>query len=230
MGNIKLGVHEDSTNRPKLAKLLRYHSTKSGDDMTSLEDYVGRMDEKQEGIYYVSGEKKKFEEAKAANEGLCKLVKEVLEDKVEKVIVSNRIEESPCCLVTGEYGYSANMERIMKAQALRDASSSMMMTSKKTMEINPFHAIIKKLREQSEADKSDKTVKDLIWMLYDTSLLTSGFSLDEPTVFAKRIHRLIELGLGIDGGADEEDDDDDAIPDLEEDDDGEEESTMEEVD
>merc|ERR1711881_519732 len=113
-------------------------------------------------------EKKKFEEAKAANEGLCKL---------EKVIVSNRIEESPCVLVTGEYGYSANMERIMKA-------------SKKTMEINPFHAIIKKLREQSEADKSDKTVKDLIWMLYDTSLLTSGFSLDEPTVFAKRIHRL----------------------------------------
>merc|ERR1712005_95845 len=255
--NIKLGVHEDSTNRAKLAKLLRYHSTKSGDDMTSLEDYVGRMDEKQEGIYYVSGEskksvekspfieklkkkgmklgededeKKKFEEAKAANEGLCKLDKEVLEDKVEKVIVSNRIEESPCVLVTGEYGYSANMERIMKAQALRDASSSMMMTSKKTMEINPFHAIIKKLREQSEADKSDKTVKDLIWMLYDTSLLTSGFSLDEPTVFAKRTHRLIELGLGIDGGADDDDDDDDAIPDLEEDDDGEEESTMEEVD
>merc|ERR1712100_268712 len=159
-------------------------------------------------------EKKKFEEAKAANEGLTKLIKEVLEDKVEKVVVSNRIDDSPCCLVTGEYG---------------DSSSSMMMTSKKTMEINPFHAIIKKLREQSEADKSDKTVKDLIWMLYDTSLLTSGFSLDEPTVFAKRIHRLIELGLGIDGG-DDEDDDDDALPDLEEDDDGEEESTMEEVD
>merc|ERR1712078_253488 len=174
-------------------------------------------------------DEKRFEEAKAANEGLTKLIKEVLEDKVEKVVVSNRIEDSPCCLVTGEYGYSANMERIMKSQALRDSSSSMMTTSKKTMEINPFHAIIKKLREQSEADKSDKTVKDLIWMLYDTSLLTSGFSLDEPTVFAKSIHRLIELGLGIDG-ADDADDDDDAIPDLEDDDDGEEESTMEEVD
>merc|ERR1712023_391800 len=161
--NIKLGVHEDSTNRAKLAKLLRYHSTKSGDDMTSLEDYVGRMDEKQEGIYYVSGESKKSVEKSPFIEKLKKkgievlymvdpideyavqqlkefdgkklicATKEgmgVLEDKVEKVIVSNRIEESPCVLVTGEYGYSANMERIMKAQALRDASSSMMMTSK----------------------------------------------------------------------------------------------------
>merc|ERR1711871_547308 len=118
---------------------------------------------------------------------------------------------------------------IMKAQALRDASSSSYMTSKKTMEINPTHSIITALRTKAEEDKSDKTVKDLIWMLYDTSLLTSGFSLGEPTVFAKRIHRLIELGLGIDG-ADDADDDDDAIPDLEDDDDGEEESTMEEVD
>merc|ERR1712216_808789 len=212
------------------------------------------------GIYYVSGESKKSVEKSPFIEKLKKKGIEVLymvdpideyavqqlkefdgkklicatkegmnlgEDEDEKVIVSNRIDESPCVLVTGEYGYSANMERIMKAQALRDASSSMMMTSKKTMEINPFHAIIKKLREQSEADKTDK---DLIWMLYDTSLLTSGFSLDEPTVFAKRIHRLIELGPGIDGGADDDEDDDDAIPDLEEGDDGEEESTMEEVD
>merc|ERR1712000_683490 len=154
-------------------------------------------------------EKKEFEEAKAKTEGLCKLMKEVLDDKIEKVIVSNRIVDSPCCLVTGEYGWSANMERIMKAQALRDSSSAAYMSSKKTMEVNATHPIISSLREKAEADKSDKTVKDLIWLLYDTSLLTSGFSLEEPTVFANRIHRLIKLGLAINADDDEDDDDND---------------------
>merc|ERR1712100_173444 len=286
----KLGVHEDSTNQSKLSELLRYHSSKSGDDQTSLKEYVGRMKENQPGIYYITGESKKavesspfleklkkkgfevlymvdqideycvqqlkeydgkkllcaskeglnldesedekksFEEEKAKTEGLCKLMKEVLDDKVEKVQVSNRIVDSPCVLVTGEYGWTANMERIMKAQALRDSSMQGYMSSKKTMEVNPNHAIIKNLRERAEADQSDKTVKDLIWLLYDTSLLTSGFSLDEPTTFANRIHRLIKLGLGVDDDDDDDagDDDLDDLPPLEQDD--EEESTMEEVD
>merc|ERR1712224_576349 len=137
--NLKLGIHEDSTNRAKIAKLLRYHSTKSGEDMCSLEEYVGKklVCATKEGIDLGEDEdeKKAFEEAKAASAGLCKLMKEVLDDKVEKVVVSNRVVDSPCVLVTGEYGWSANMERIMKAQALRDSSQGSYMSSKKTMEI-----------------------------------------------------------------------------------------------
>merc|ERR1712241_895005 len=157
-------------------------------------------------------EKKAFEEAKAKTEGLCKLMKEVLDDKVEKVVVSNRLADSPCCLVTGEYGWSANMERIMKAQALRDTSQSAYMSSKKTMEINPTNSIISALREKADADQSDKTVRDLIWLLYDTSLLTSEFTLEEPATFSSRIHRLVKLGLSIDDDENEEINDIEELP------------------
>jgi molecular chaperone HtpG len=271
--NLKLGVHEDSTNRAKIADLMRYSTSKSGDSQISLKEYVDRMKEGQNDIYYITGEsvasvdaspfietlkkkgievlymvdpideycvqqlkeyegkklksvtkegldleededeKKKLEEQKAAYEGLCKLIKEVLSDKIEKVVVSHRIAESPCVLVTSEFGWSANMERIMKAQALRDSSMTSYMVSKKTMEINPNHPIMKELLSKATADKSDKTVKDLVWLLFDTSLLTSGFNLDEPTQFAGRIHRMIKLGLSIDDDEDEADDD---LPPLDE--------------
>jgi molecular chaperone HtpG len=268
--NLKLGIHEDSTNRTKIADLLRFHTSKTGEDLISFKEYIQRMKEGQKDIYYITGEsrasvanspflealkkrglevlylvdpideymvqqlkdydgkklksctkegldleeteeeKRQQEEEKARFEPLCKLMKDVLADKVEKVVVSTRIDESPCVLVTGEHGWTANMERIMKAQALRDSSMTSYMISKKTMEINPKNPIIQELRNKVEVDQSDKTVKDLVWLLFETSLLTSGFSLDEANTFANRIHRMIKLGLSI--FEDDKQDDDDLPP------------------
>ncbi|KAG8038849.1 hypothetical protein G9C98_003156 [Cotesia typhae] len=256
--NLKLGIHEDSSNRSKLADLLRYHTSASGEESCSLKDYVGRMKENQKHIYFITGEskeqvanssfvervkkrgfevvymtepideyvvqqmkefdgkqlvsvtkeglelpedeaeKKKREEDKAKFEELCKVMKTILDSKVEKVVVSNRLVDSPCCIVTSQYGWTANMERIMKAQALRDTSTMGYMAAKKHLEINPDHPVIENLRQKTEADKNDKSVKDLVVLLFETALLSSGFSLDDPQVHAARIYRMIKLGLGID--------------------------------
>uniref|UniRef100_A0A672G133 Heat shock protein HSP 90-beta n=1 Tax=Salarias fasciatus TaxID=181472 RepID=A0A672G133_SALFA len=256
--NIKLGIHEDSQNRKKLSELLRYNSSQSGDEATSLTEYLTRMKENQKSIYYITGEskdqvansafvervrkrgfevlymtepideycvqqlkefdgktlvsvtkeglelpedeeeKKKMEEDKAKFESLCKVMKEILDKKVEKVTVSNRLVSSPCCIVTSTYGWTANMERIMKAQALRDNSTMGYMMAKKHLEINPDHPIVDTLRQKAEADKNDKAVKDLVILLFETALLSSGFSLDDPQTHSNRIYRMIKLGLGID--------------------------------
>lgn len=290
--NLKLGIHEDSTNRKKISEFLRYHSSQSGDDLTSLKDYVSRMKENQKSIYYITGEnreavehsafverlrkrgyevlymidpideyavqqlkeydgktlvsvtkeglelpedeeeKKKFEEDKAKFENLCKVMKEILDKKVEKVTVSNRLVDSPCCIVTSQYGWSANMERIMKAQALRDTSTMGYMAAKKHLEINPDSAVIEQLRQRVEADKNDKSVKDLVMLLFETSLLSSGFTLDDPQVHAKRIYRMIRMGLGLDSeeeqsASDEAKPEEQEMPPLEDEDDA---SRMEEVD
>jgi len=135
-------------------------------------------------------------------------------DKVEKITISNRIADSPCVLVTGQYGWSANMERIMKAQTFSDASKQQFMYSKKTMEINPRHPIIKELKNRSaaSADPKDPALVDLANLMYDSALLQSGFSMKNPSEFASRIHRVMSLGLDIDPNAkaEEEADDEDA--------------------
>uniref|UniRef100_A0A8C3A8R6 Heat shock protein 90, alpha (cytosolic), class A member 1, tandem duplicate 1 n=1 Tax=Cyclopterus lumpus TaxID=8103 RepID=A0A8C3A8R6_CYCLU len=143
-------------------------------------------------------EKKKAEEKKTQFENLCKIMKDILEKKVEKVTVSNRLVTSPCCIVTSTYGWTANMERIMKAQALRDNSTMGYMAAKKHLEINPDHPIVETLRQKAEADKNDKSVKDLVILLFETALLSSGFTLDDPQTHSNRIYRMIKLGLGID--------------------------------
>merc|ERR1712025_58541 len=290
--NIKLGIHEDTQSRNKIADLLRYSSSASGDELTSLKDYVSRMKENQKDIYYITGEskeivavsafvekvkkkgfevlylvdpideyavqqlkeydgkklvcvtkeglelpeddeeKKRQEELKADYEDLCKVIKDILDKKVEKVIVSNRLVNSPCCIVTSTYGWSANMERIMKAQALRDTSTMGYMAAKKHLEINPDHQIMVALKKKVEVDKNDKSIKDLITLLYETALLSSGFSLENPQDHASRIHRMIKLGLGVDDDDEVTDEVETDMPPLEEDANLEDEdkARMEEVD
>merc|ERR1711976_147642 len=142
-------------------------------------------------------EKKRFEESKAQFESLCKTMKEILDKKVEKVMVSNRLVSSPCCIVTSQYGWTANMERIMKAQALRDNSTMGYMAAKKQLEINPEHSIVETLRKKADADKNDKSVKDLVMLLYETALLASGFGLEDPQIDAGRSPLMVKLGLGL---------------------------------
>ena len=254
--NIKLGVHEDSANRGKLAELLRYQSS-STDKLTSLKDYVSRMPENQKDIYYITGEslelvsnssftegvtkkglevlymtetideycvqqlkdyeghnlvcitkeglelpgdeveKTNFETVKKEYETACLKMRELLDNKVEAVIVSNRLVDTPCCIVTGQSGWSANMERIMKAQTLNDTNSMNYMMAKKSLEINPSHPIITRIKETIHLEEELPRLKGLISLLYDTALLTSGFNLDEPKVFSSKINNMIMMGLGI---------------------------------
>merc|ERR1712072_670914 len=166
-----------------------------------LKDYNGKklMDVSKEGLdlSLTEEEKKRQKKKKKEFEALCKKMKEILGDSVEEVIVGDRMIDSPASLVTTEYGWSANMQRIMKAQVLRDNQMSSFMMGKKKMEVNPRHAIMIELKKKFLENENDRTIKDLVWLIYDTAALTSGFSLQDPVTFASRIHKMIKLGLSI---------------------------------
>jgi len=279
--NIKLGVMEDHSNRTRLAKLLRFYSSNSGSDVTSLEQYVERMKEKQDVIYFVAGSSRdevetspfvekllkrgyevlflieavdeyciqslpefdgkkfqnvakeglKLEESDAAKERkenmktefeplLTWLKDEALSGKIEKAVLSDRLTTSPCALIASQYGWDANMERIMKAQAYQksqDSSQQYYSGQKKTLEINPRHPLIKKLKMQVDDDKESQTTKDLAVVLFEASTLRSGYSLSNTAEFAERIERMLRLSMDVDlQEAIEEDPEDNEVADEEE--------------
>jgi molecular chaperone HtpG len=248
--NIKVGIHEDNSNREKIAKLLRFSTSKSKDELISFDKYIENMQSEQNEIYYIIGESKEFvekapfleklikkdieviymtdsideymmqqlneydgkkfvnickanlkldkEENIEKHEEFCNAIKEILNNKIEKAIISNRLVSSPCCLVTSEYGWSANMERIMKAQALGNTQMNSYMMSKKTLELNGEHVIVKLLINKFNIDKNDNTFKNLVNLMYDTSLLASGFTIESPRLFSDRMYEMIKVGLSVD--------------------------------
>merc|ERR1719240_1856859 len=253
---IKLGLYEDSSNRTKLAKLLRFQTSKTGDNWTSLEKYISRMKKGQKNIYYISAESKeaaekspylerfrkkdievlyytdpideyampqltefkgfqfmgankenlKFDDDEAEEKKLKKLqethkkltdwLKETLGSKVEKASVSNRLLETPAIIVSSQYGWSTNMERIMKAQTMGNADRSQSMVSQKTFEINPAHPIIRELKSRVENDDKDQEAIDTAHPIFDVALIGTGLTPSDPTEFGSRLQVLMRLGLG----------------------------------
>ena len=269
--HIKLGVIDDSKNRDRLIKLLRFYSTSNKDKLISLDNYLNAMKEDQKQIYYITGESiksvedspymenlkskgydvlfftdpideyvaqhlKKFgdkdlvdisregldlntnkedkEKVDKEFEPLCKCIKEILGDNVEKVVTSTKLAKTPCIISTSQYGYSANMERILKAQALQDPSRLQYMRAGKVFEINPNSKLIQKLNEQFKEDGVSNAIRDLVHLFFESSLISSGFTLEKPSMFGKRIFNIAAMALSVEDEPEEEVDG--GMPNLEE--------------
>merc|ERR1739848_520040 len=271
--NLKMGCYEDDSNRSKISKLLRFHSTKSEDKMINLDKYLDRMQESQESIYYMSGEsldtmkkapalqmflkkdlevlmladhldepciqkladyegkkfvsiqkadvkldeseeeKKRFSKLKDMYKPLTDWWKEKLTDftekgamkdagvKIEAVAISKRLTESPVVVVTSQFGYSAQQERVMKAQAFQNKDQISMMSGRKTLEINPNHPVVVDLLSKVKADKEDKSSLDTAQVLFQTALIESGYEIADPSALVNRVYRLMSKELGVDPDA-----------------------------
>merc|ERR1711918_139910 len=123
--------------------------------------------------------------------------KETLGTKVEKAVVSNRLLETPAIIGSSQYGWSTNMERIMKAQTMGNNDKADAMVSQKTLEINPAHPIIRELKSRVEADSKDQEAKDIASTLFDVALVGTGLTPADPADFATRLQVLMRLGLGV---------------------------------
>eukprot|EP00300_Choanocystis_sp_HF-7_P002188 c11699_g1_i1.p2 GENE.c11699_g1_i1~~c11699_g1_i1.p2 ORF type:complete len:788 (+),score=194.93 c11699_g1_i1:34-2364(+) len=253
--SIRLGLMEDTANRSKLAKLLRFQTSKSEGKLTSLEAYVERMPESQAKIYYLAGESvaaiekspylellkrksievlylsdpvdeysvgslpeydgKKLanlakdpvdmtedeEKVKAIEEDFAELLvwlKVTLSTKIEKAAISRRLVESPCTLVSSHFGYTPNMQRVMKSQAMAgDNEQAYMLNAKKNLDLNPYHPLIKELNRRFKDDREDPVLAKTALMLFETASLNSGYGLEDPTDFVSRIHRLMMIDLDV---------------------------------
>jgi len=255
--HLKLGVINDSQNKSRLAKLIRFRSAKNPEEFISLEQYVEKMKKGQEEIFYLGGETldsikssplleglikrgydvlllpepideytvgtlgkydDKFSFKDISKEGLklseteeeklkalstefepvTEYLKNVLDDKVSKVEVSNKLAKAPCAILSQTWGYSANMERIMKAQALKDDRYQIPNAGKRVLEINPRHPIIKRLLNLVNDDNTGQATEDVAHVLYDVAVLNSGYSLSEPTSLTGRVNKLMAISLNID--------------------------------
>merc|ERR1711937_756598 len=300
--NLKMGCYEDDSNRSKISKLLRFHTTKSEDKMINLDKYLDRMQESQESIYYMSGEsldtmrkapalqiflkkdlevlmlsdhldepcvqkladyegkkfvsiqkadvkideseeeKKRFSKLKDMYKPLTDWWKEKLTDftekgamkdagvKIEAVAISKRLTESPVVVVTSQFGYSAQQERVMKAQAFQNKDQISMMSGRKTLEVNANHPVVVDLLAKVKSDKDDKAALDSAQVLFQTALIESGYEIADPSALVNRVYRMMSKELGVDPDApikevEVPEEEEEAEEEAEEDDDGDEEKS-----
>merc|ERR1719359_2630518 len=260
---IKMGLIEDAANRTRLAKLLRYATSKSGDKEISLEEYVANMKEDQKNIYYISGEdkdsllkspsvekllsrdieiifmtdsvdeytvqhlteyegkrlinasreglkleegdvdKKREEKYKEMFKPLLDYTKELLGKKVEKVQISKHLVNSPVVVLSADYGWTAQMEKVMKSQAFADQSKFEFMKSKRMFEINPRHPMIVELNSRIKDNAADEQTKDMVISLYLSGVIGAGYQLtpDDAQDFSERVGRMVTASLGVDADA-----------------------------
>ncbi|KAJ3111697.1 hypothetical protein HDU96_005450 [Phlyctochytrium bullatum] len=254
---VKLGVIEDTKNRKKLLKLVRFASSEQ--EFTSLDDYLARMKAKQSQILFLTGSsleeikssplleipvakglevlyladpldeylvqqvseykgfklqslgkpgvvygdeektKSDLEKFQKDYEDLIDWLQKALEDVVEKVVISTRLTKSPTAILANEFGVSGNMERIMAAQALQSGDNFMRdyySKLKKTLEINPYHPLIKGLKDKVAQGESD-TLKEQARVLYEVTLLRSGFDVKSTVEFAGRVEKILRTSLGV---------------------------------